>query len=59
LNLASLVWTQIDGKGLVPTPRERCACALVDDIIYIVGGKDKEGACLDDVYSYRIKGKVK
>ncbi|KAI8887819.1 galactose oxidase [Backusella circina FSU 941] len=57
LNLTSLVWTQIDAQGFVPSARERCGCALVDDVFYILGGKDKEGGCLNDIYSYRIKAR--
>lgn len=47
-------WTQIDCVGFIPTPREGHAAALVNDVMYIFGGRTDEGVDLGDLAAFRI-----
>lgn len=47
-------WTQLDCIGYIPVPREGHAAALVDDVMYIFGGRTEEGADLGDLAAFRI-----
>ena len=50
-------WTQLDTIGDIPLPREGHAAALVDDVMYIFGGRTKEGTDLGDLATFRISSK--
>lgn len=39
---------------MIPLPREGHAVALVDDVMYVFGGRSKEGAALGDLSALRI-----
>ena len=47
-------WTQLDCVGFIPTPREGHAAALVNDVMYIFGGRTDEGLDLGDLAAFRI-----
>lgn len=47
-------WTSLDCIGYIPAPREGHAAAIVDDVMYIFGGRTEEGADLGDLASFRI-----
>lgn len=47
-------WTEIDCVGFIPTPREGHASALVNDVMYVFGGRTDEGADLGDLSAFRI-----
>jgi Kelch motif/Galactose oxidase, central domain len=51
---ATNVWTELDCIGYIPAPREGHAAALVDDVMYIFGGRTEEGADLGDLAAFRI-----
>ncbi|AEO65685.1 uncharacterized protein THITE_2112908 [Thermothielavioides terrestris NRRL 8126] len=48
------LWSQLDCIGYIPSPREGHAAALVDDVMYIFGGRNEEGADLGDLAAFRI-----
>ncbi|KAI9781359.1 MAG: Negative regulator of mitotic exit [Peltula sp. TS41687] len=50
-------WTQLDSIGHIPLPREGHAAALVDDVMYILGGRTEEGNDLGDLAAFRISSK--
>lgn len=52
------VWNQVEAVGYIPAPREGCAAALVNDTIYIFGGRGMNGFILGDLYAFRIKSKL-
>lgn len=58
LDLVTRVWSQVEAVGYIPAPRESCAAALVDDTIYIFGGRGLNGFTLGDLYAFRIKSKL-
>lgn len=47
-------WAQLDCIGYIPAPREGHAAALVDDVMYIFGGRTEEGTDLGDLAAFRI-----
>lgn len=49
----------MNAVGYIPTPRESCGAALVDDTIYIFGGRGINGVPLGDLYAFRIKSKFR
>jgi len=47
-------WTQLDCIGYIPQPREGHSAALVNDVMYIFGGRTQEGNDLGDLAAFRI-----
>lgn len=54
---ATNTWSQLDCIGYIPVPREGHAAALVDDVMYIFGGRTEEGADLGDLAAFRISSR--
>ncbi|KAG1468788.1 hypothetical protein G6F56_003634 [Rhizopus delemar] len=54
-DLITRVWNQVEAVGYIPPPRESCAAALVNDTIYVFGGRGLNGAILGDLYAFRLK----
>ncbi|KAJ5255659.1 hypothetical protein N7505_010810 [Penicillium chrysogenum] len=48
------IWTEIDCVGFIPAPREGHASALVNDVMYVFGGRTDEGVDLGDLSAFRI-----
>ena len=40
--------------GFIPSPREGHAAALVDDVIYVFGGRGVDGQDLGDLAAFKI-----
>lgn len=47
-------WAQLDCIGYIPVPREGHAAALVDDVMYVFGGRTEDGTDLGDLAAFRI-----
>jgi len=47
-------WSQLDCIGYIPQPREGHSAALVNDVMYIFGGRTKDGGDLGDLAAFRI-----
>ncbi|KAI9252108.1 hypothetical protein BY458DRAFT_536036 [Sporodiniella umbellata] len=56
-DLTTHTWTKIAVDGTVPAPRERCSSAIIDDALYIFGGRGDEGTELNDLCGYKIKNR--
>ena len=54
LDIATGAWTELSCIGYIPVPREGHAMAIVDDVIYIIGGRDVNGKDLGDLAAFRI-----
>ena len=50
-------WTQLECIGYIPSPREGHAAAIVNDVMYIFGGRTEEGNDLGDLAAFRIGSK--
>ncbi|EJU00094.1 hypothetical protein DACRYDRAFT_101149 [Dacryopinax primogenitus] len=47
-------WEEVKTIGYIPSPREGHACALVDDVMYVFGGRGVNGKDLDDLAAFKI-----
>lgn len=47
-------WTRQDCIGYIPAPREGHSAALVNDVMYIFGGRTEHGDDLGDLAAFRI-----
>ena len=50
-------WSQLDCIGYIPQPREGHSAALVNDVMYIFGGRTQEGDDLGDLAAFRISSR--
>ncbi|ORY28504.1 hypothetical protein BCR39DRAFT_535012 [Naematelia encephala] len=53
-DLSTGEWTELSCIGYIPVPREGHAAAVVDDVVYIFGGRDVNGKDLGDLAAFRI-----
>ncbi|WVQ96869.1 hypothetical protein IAU59_003976 [Kwoniella sp. CBS 9459] len=53
-DLASRIWTELSCIGYIPLPREGHAAAIVDDTIYVFGGRDVKGKDLGDLAAFKL-----
>jgi hypothetical protein len=53
-DIASRRWTELECIGYIPSPREGHATALVDDVMYIFGGRGIDGKDLGDLAAFKI-----
>ena len=47
-------WTELQCTGYIPSPREGHASALVDDVMYVFGGRGVDGADLSDLTAFKL-----
>lgn len=53
-DLASGQWTELACIGYIPVPREGHAATLVDDVMYVFGGRGVDGKDLEDLAAFKI-----
>ncbi|WVF69370.1 hypothetical protein IAT40_004146 [Kwoniella sp. CBS 6097] len=53
-DLATRIWTELSCIGYIPLPREGHAAAIVDDTIYVFGGRDVKGKDLGDLAAFKL-----
>ncbi|KAK2461614.1 hypothetical protein APHAL10511_006077 [Amanita phalloides] len=53
-DIATRTWTELQCIGFIPLAREGHAAALVDDVIYIFGGRGVDGKDLNDLAAFKI-----
>lgn len=56
-NLITHSWSEIPGKGDIPSPRSRFGMTLYGDQFYVFGGWDGN-VFLDDLFSFQIETSV-
>ena len=47
-------WSELNCIGFIPSPREGHAAALVDDMIYVFGGRGVDGKDLGDLGAFKL-----
>jgi N-acetylneuraminic acid mutarotase len=50
-------WTELECIGYIPAPREGHAAALVDDVMYVFGGRGIDGKDLGDLTAFKFSCK--
>jgi len=51
---ASRTWAELHCIGFIPSPREGHSAALVDDVVYVYGGRGVDGKDLGDLGAFKI-----
>jgi hypothetical protein len=54
LDLNTRLWTELQCIGYIPVPREGHSAALVDDVMYVFGGRDVGGKDLGDLAAFKF-----
>ncbi len=50
-------WTELQCHGFVLAPREGHAAALVDDVMYVFGGRGIDGSDLGDLAACKLSSR--
>ena len=50
-------WQELNCIGFIPSPREGHAASIVDDVIYVFGGRGVDGKDLGDLGAFKISSK--
>jgi len=50
----SRIWGELHCIGFIPSPREGHSAALVDDVVYVYGGRGVDGKDLGDLGAFKI-----
>ncbi|KAF8898933.1 hypothetical protein BD779DRAFT_1464981 [Infundibulicybe gibba] len=53
-DLQTRKWSELQCIGFIPSPREGHAAAVVDDVIYVFGGRGVDGKDLNDLAAFKI-----
>lgn len=53
-DIATRKWTELQCIRFIPSPREGHAAALVDDVVYVFGGRGVDGKDLGDLGAFKI-----
>lgn len=48
------IWSELNCIGFIPSPREGHAAALVDDVVYVFGGRGVDGKDLGDLGAFKL-----
>ncbi|TBU34681.1 hypothetical protein BD311DRAFT_746594 [Dichomitus squalens] len=47
-------WTELTCIGFIPSPREGHSAAMVDDVVYVFGGRGVDGKDLGDLGAFKV-----
>ena len=50
-------WSELSCIGYIPAPRESHAAAVVDDVVYVFGGRGVDGANIGQLAAFKISTK--
>jgi Galactose oxidase, central domain len=50
-------WTELRCTGCVPSPRYRHTASLIDDVMYVFGGRVGDGPALGDLIALKLSSK--
>ncbi|KAI0308283.1 hypothetical protein B0F90DRAFT_1665117 [Multifurca ochricompacta] len=53
-DISTRKWTELQCTGYIPSPREGHAAALVDDVMYVFGGRGVDGTDLGDLTAFKL-----
>lgn len=53
-DVATRTWKELNCIGFIPAAREGHAAALVDDVMYVFGGRGVDGKDLGDLAAFKI-----
>ena len=50
-------WTELQCTGSIPSPRNNHAAVLIDDVMYVFGGRDVDNRHLGDLIGLKLSSK--
>ena len=56
-DISTRQWTGLQCTGFIPFPRAGHAAVLVDDIMYVFGGRAPDGTKLGDLTAFNLSSK--
>ena len=56
-NISSREWTEVKCTGSIPSPRGAHAAVLVDNVMYVFGGRAPGGTDLGDLIALNLSSK--
>ena len=56
-NISKREWTEVQCTGSIPSPREDHAAVLVDNVMYVFGGRASDGTDLGDLTALNLSSK--
>ncbi len=51
------MWDELTCIGFIPSPREGHSASMVDDVIYVFGGRGVDGKDLGDLGAFKVSSK--
>jgi hypothetical protein len=57
-DISTRKWAELQCIGFIPSPREGHAAALIDDVIYVFGGRGVDGKDLGDLAAFKISSEL-
>ncbi len=52
------MWSELNCIGFIPSPREGYTAAIVDDVVYIFGGRGVDGKDLGDLGAFKLASEL-
>ncbi len=56
-DISARKWTELQCTGSIPSPRVGHAAVLVDDVMYVFGGRTTGGIDLNDLNAFNLSSK--
>ena len=56
-NISTRKWTELQCTGSIPSPRVGHAAVLVDNVMYVFGGRTIDGTYLGDLTTLNLSSK--
>jgi len=53
-NILTRKWTELQCTGSIPSPRAGHTAVLIDDFMYVFGGRAEDETCLDDLTALNL-----
>jgi hypothetical protein len=56
-NISTRKWTELQCTGSIPSPRANHAAVLIDDVMYVFGGRTIDGTYQGDLTTLNLSSK--
>ena len=53
-NISTRKWTEVQCTGSIPSPRSSHAAVLIDDVMYVYGGRTVDKTQLSDLTAFNL-----
>ncbi len=57
-DISTRKWTELQCMGSIPSPRRGHAAVLIDDFMYVFGGRAVDGTSLGDLTALNLSSKL-